>query len=75
MTDKDPIVIVSAARTAIGNLGGALSTIPAHLLGQAVIAHVLADAKVAPAEVDEVLMGQVLTAGVGQNPARQTAIA
>lgn len=72
---NDPIVIVSAKRTAIGNLGGALSTLPAHELGKIAIQAALQDAGVKAEEVDEVLMGQVLTAGVGQNPARQAAIA
>lgn len=68
-------VIVSARRTAIGAFGGALSGIPAHELGAAVIRELLASSGVAPADVDEVIMGQVLTAGCGQNPARQAAIA
>ncbi len=72
---NDPVVIVSAKRTAIGNLGGALSSTPAHVLGQHIISSVLEDANVKAADVDEVIMGQVLTAGVGQNPARQAAIA
>ena len=70
----DPVVIVSAKRTAIGNLGGALGSIPAHELGKTVIEAVLQDAGVTAGEVDDVIMGQVLTAGVGQNPARQAAI-
>lgn len=72
---KDPIVIVSAKRTAIGSLGGSLSTIPAHELGKIVIEKILEEAGVKADEVDEVILGQVLTAGVGQNPARQAAIA
>lgn len=72
---SDPIVIVSAKRTAIGNLGGSLSSLPAHELGKTVIQAVLADANVAAHEVDEVILGQVLTAAAGQNPARQAAIA
>jgi acetyl-CoA C-acetyltransferase len=75
MSDNDPIVIVAAKRTPIGNLGGALSSLSAHELGAHVIRHVLEDAKVKAEEVDEVLLGQVLTAGAGQNPARQAAIA
>lgn len=71
----DPVVIVSAKRTAIGNLGGGLSSLPAHLLGKAVIEDVLSDSGVDAADVDEVIMGQVLTANAGQNPARQSAIA
>lgn len=72
---QDPVVIVSGKRTAIGNLGGALSTLPAHELGRIAIQATLADAGVKAEEVDEVILGQVLTAGTGQNPARQAAIA
>mgnify|MGYP000935234771 FL=1 len=67
-------VIVSAARTAIGSFGGTLSTVPAHELGAAVIRAVLDRAGVKPEMVDEVLMGQILTAAQGQNPARQAAL-
>ncbi len=74
VTMKDPIVIVAAKRTAIGAFGGGLSTVPASRLGQSVISAVVSDAKLSPNDVDEVLMGQVLTAGCGQNPARQAAI-
>ena len=69
------IVIVSALRTPMGRLGGAFSSLPAHRLGQAVIAETLRRADVAPGDVSEVIMGQVLTAGAGQNPARQAAMA
>ena len=69
------ILIVSAARTPIGRLGGALSTLPAHRLGQVVITEALRRAEVEPREISEVILGQVLTAGAGQNPARQAAIA
>lgn len=75
MTMHDPIVIVAAKRTPIGNLNGGLSSLPAHELGARVIAGVLADCHVKADEVDEVIMGQVLTAAAGQNPARQAAIA
>jgi acetyl-CoA C-acetyltransferase len=68
------IVIAGAARTAVGSFNGAFGMVPAHDLGKAVIADVLARAKVAPDEVDEVILGQILTAGQGQNPARQAAI-
>jgi acetyl-CoA C-acetyltransferase len=71
----DPIVIVSAKRTPIGAFSGGLSGLPAHTLGQIAINAALADAGVKPDEVDEVVMGQVLTAACGQNPARQAAIA
>ncbi len=75
MSTQDPVVIVAARRTAIGNLGGGLAPLPAHTLGQKVIEAVLADAKVDAKDVDEVVMGQILTAKCGQNPARQAAIA
>ncbi|MGA2795370.1 MAG: beta-ketoacyl synthase N-terminal-like domain-containing protein, partial [Roseiarcus sp.] len=68
------IVIVSAARTAVGSFNGAFAAIPAHELGAASIKAALERAKVDPSEVDEVILGQVLTAGQGQNPARQAAI-
>ncbi len=68
------VVIVAAGRTAIGNFSGSLSEIPAHTLGSRVIAGVLERAGLTPEQVDEVILGQVLTAGVGQNPARQAAI-
>ena len=67
-------VIVAAARTAVGKFGGSLAKIPASELGAIVIKEVLARAGVKPEQVDEVIMGQVLTAGVGQNPARQASI-
>ncbi len=70
----DPVVIVAAKRTAIGNLGGGLSSLPAHELGACVIDAVMKDAGLKGTDVDEVLMGQILTAGCGQNPARQAAI-
>ncbi|WP_159713034.1 acetyl-CoA C-acetyltransferase [Geminicoccus flavidas] len=68
------VVIVSAARTAIGSFNGALSTLPAHDLGKVVIQAVLERAKVDAAEVSEVMLGQILTAAQGQNPARQAAV-
>jgi len=67
-------VIVAAARTAIGRFGGTLAKVPAPELGAIVIKEVLRRTGVAPDQVDEVIMGQVLTAGSGQNPARQAAI-
>ncbi len=72
---EEDIVIVSAARTPVGSFNGALSSLPAHVLGEIAIKAALERAKVDPADVDEVIMGQVLTAGQGQNPARQAAIA
>ncbi len=68
------IVIASAARTAVGSFNGAFANTPAHELGAAVIKAVLARAGVEAAEVDEVILGQVLGAGEGQNPARQAAM-
>jgi acetyl-CoA C-acetyltransferase len=71
----DDIVIVSAARTPVGSFNGALGSVPAHTLGEVAIRAALERAGVAAEEVDEVILGQVLTAGQGQNPARQAAIA
>ncbi|MBZ5488803.1 acetyl-CoA C-acetyltransferase [Halomonas aquamarina] len=68
------VVIVAARRTAVGAFGGSLADIPASDLGALVIKDILASTGVSPDQVDEVLMGQVLTAGAGQNPARQAAI-
>ena len=68
------IVIVSAARTAVGSFSGAFASVPAHDLGAAAIKGALGRAKVDAGEVDEVILGQVLTAGQGQNPARQAAM-
>jgi acetyl-CoA C-acetyltransferase len=71
----EDVVIVDAARTAIGKFGGTLAEIPASRLGARIITALLERTGIAPEQVDEVIMGQVLTAGVGQNPARQAAIA
>lgn len=68
------IVIVAAARTAVGAFMGGLATVPAHELGATVIRAALGRAGVTADEVDEVILGQVLTAGAGQNPARQAAM-
>ena len=68
------IVIAAAARTPVGTFNGAFASTPAHDLGAAAVAEVLKRAKVAPEEVDEVILGQILTAGQGQNPARQASI-
>lgn len=67
-------VIIAAARTAVGNFGGSLSKVPAPALGSIVIQAVLKRAGADGSKVDEVIMGNVLTAGLGQNPARQAAI-
>ena len=71
---SNDIVIVSAARTPVGAFSGALSGLPAHELGAIAIKGALERAKVDPKEVDEVIMGQILAAGQGQNPARQAAM-
>jgi len=71
MTD---IVIASAARTPVGSFNGALGGVPAHYLGQVAIKGALERAGVQPGEVSEVILGQVLTAAQGQNPARQASI-
>ena len=71
----DEIVIVGAARTPVGSFNGSLSSLPAHQLGEVAIRAALDRAGVEAADVDEVIMGQVLTAGQGQNPARQAAMA
>ena len=68
------IVIVAATRTALGSFGGSLSSIPAHKLGAEVIASLLKKTGINNTQIDEVILGQVLTAGSGQNPARQAAI-
>ncbi|MBB4867553.1 acetyl-CoA C-acetyltransferase [Pseudomonas nitritireducens] len=69
------VVIVAATRTAIGSFQGSLSALPAHELGAAVIRSLLQQTGLDPARVDEVILGQTLTAGAGQNPARQASIA
>jgi len=71
----EDVVIVSAARTAVGAFSGAFATLPAHRLGEVAIRGALARANVAPDDVSEVILGQVLTAAQGQNPARQASIA
>jgi len=71
---SEEIVVVGAARSAVGSFNGAFANTHAHELGASVIKAVLQRAHVDPADVDEVILGQVLTAGEGQNPARQAAI-
>ncbi len=68
------VVIVAATRTAVGAFQGSLANIPAHELGSLVIRSLLERSGVKPDQIDEVILGQVLTAGAGQNPARQAAI-
>ncbi|MEY2994890.1 MAG: hypothetical protein RL357_1825 [Pseudomonadota bacterium] len=70
----EDIVIVAAARTAVGKFGGALAGVPATDLGATVVKALMEKTGVKPEQVGEVIMGQVLAAGVGQNPARQTVI-
>ncbi|HPE78633.1 MAG TPA: acetyl-CoA C-acetyltransferase [Gammaproteobacteria bacterium] len=68
------VVIVAAARTAVGSFGGSLADVPAHKLGATVVKNLLQRTGLKPDQIDEVILGQVLTAGSGQNPARQTVI-
>src|SRR5215472_6053032 len=72
---KDDIVIVSAARTPVGAFNGAFANLPAHELGKIAIKAALERAGVEGAQVSEVILGQILSAGQGQNPARQASIA
>ncbi|MBU6497024.1 MAG: acetyl-CoA C-acetyltransferase [Rhodospirillales bacterium] len=69
----DDIVIVSAARTPVGSFNGAFGSVPAHVLGTAAIEAAIARAGIGKDDIDEVILGQVLTAAQGQNPARQAA--
>jgi acetyl-CoA C-acetyltransferase len=71
---KDDVVIVAAARTPVGSFNGALSSLPAHALGKIAIEAALSRAGLDKKEVSEVILGQILTAGQGQNPARQASI-
>ncbi|HRJ70260.1 MAG TPA: acetyl-CoA C-acetyltransferase, partial [Beijerinckiaceae bacterium] len=72
---RSDIVITGAARTAVGSFGGAFGDVPAHTLGAEAIKAAMARSKVEGGEVGEVILGQILTAGQGQNPARQAAMA
>jgi acetyl-CoA C-acetyltransferase len=72
--EKKEIVITSALRTAIGSLGGSLKNTPSEKLGSTVITESVKNSKLKNEEIDEIIMGQVLTGGTGQNPARQAAI-
>lgn len=74
MDQNNPTVIVYAKRTAIGKMGGAFSTVPAPRLGAALVKDALQETKLNGGDVDEIIMGHVLTSGVGQAPARQTAL-
>jgi acetyl-CoA C-acetyltransferase len=74
MSDATTIVIAAAARTPVGSFNGALASLPAHELGKVAIQAALSRAKVDAKDVSEVIMGQILDAGAGQNPARQASI-
>ncbi|MEL6374994.1 MAG: acetyl-CoA C-acetyltransferase [Pseudomonadota bacterium] len=74
MSQDDTIVIASAARTPVGSFNGALATMPAHDLGSVAIKAAIERAGIEPGDVHEVIMGQILDAGAGQNPARQASI-
>ena len=69
----EDIVIVAAARTPVGSFNGAFGAVPAHVLGTAALQAAIERAKLEPGDVDEVILGQILTAAQGQNPARQAA--
>src|SRR5260370_8277730 len=75
MSMSDDVVIVSAARAPVGSFNGAFATMPAHDLGAIAIKAALERGGIDPARVSEVIMGQILTAAQGQNPARQASIA
>lgn len=74
MSEKNAVVIVSALRSAVGNFNGGLASLPASKLGEEVIKALLAQSTIDPSQISEVIMGQVLTAGTGQNPARQASL-
>ena len=69
------VYIVSAARTPVGSFNGSLASVPAHYLGETVMSAALERAGIAGEDVGEVIFGQILTAGAGQNPARQASMA
>jgi acetyl-CoA C-acetyltransferase len=73
-TDQSTVVIASATRTPVGAFNGSLASLPAHELGKVAIRGALDRARLEPGEVSEVIMGQILAAGAGQNPARQASI-
>ncbi len=75
MAETADVVIVGAARTPVGSFNGALSSLPAHELGKIAVEGAIQRAGVAPGEISETILGQILTAGQGQNPARQASIA
>ena len=73
-SNEKNVVITSAVRTPVGTLGGSLKNIQSHILGSVVIKEAIKRSKIKSNDVDEVIMGQVLTGSAGQNPARQAAI-
>src|SRR5690349_10546794 len=75
MAGTADVVIVGAARTPVGSFNGALSSLPAHELGKIALEAAIQRAGVEPREISEAILGQILTAGQGQNPARQASIA
>jgi acetyl-CoA C-acetyltransferase len=74
MSQEEAVVIAAGTRTPVGSFNGSLSSVPAHELGRIVLKEALSRAGVEPGEVSEVILGQILTAGQGQNPARQASI-
>ena len=74
MSKEKTVVITSAVRTAIGSLGGTLKNVPAYKLGSTVISNAIKKSNLKPTEINEIIMGQVLTGGAGQNPARQASM-
>jgi acetyl-CoA C-acetyltransferase len=74
MSNQEAVVIAAGTRTPVGSFNGSLSSLPAHELGRAVIVELLKRARIDASAVSEVIMGQILAAGQGQNPARQAAI-
>jgi len=74
MSKENSVVITSAVRTAIGDLGGSLKNVPAYKLGSTAISNALKKSNLKASDVNEIIMGQVLTGGTGQNPARQASI-
>ena len=74
MASEEAVVIVSAARTPVGSFNGAFAGIPASNLGSVALKAAMSRAKVEPKEVEEIILGQILTAGQGQNPARQASV-
>ena len=74
MSKENSVVITSAVRTAIGDLGGSLKNVPAYKLGSSAISNAIKKSNLKPSDVNEIIMGQVLTGGTGQNPARQASM-